>query len=57
MQAQVNNCAKVDSLPNFNFFTWFFVLPGLLLVLLSVVGPFFGRRGPVLIPVDRTTVA
>jgi hypothetical protein len=44
MQAQVNNYAKVDSLPNFNLFTWFFVLPGLLLVLLSVVGLFFGRR-------------
>lgn len=44
MQAQVNNYAKVDSLPNFNLFTWFFVLPGVLLVLLSAMGLFFGRR-------------
>ena len=44
MQAQVGNYAKVDSLPNFNLFTWFFVLPGVLLVLLAAMGLFFGRR-------------
>ena len=44
MQAQVSNYAKVDSLPNFNLFTWFFVLPGVLLVLLSAMGLFAGRR-------------
>lgn len=35
MQAQVGNYAKVDSLPNFNLFTWFFIAPGILLVLLA----------------------
>ena len=35
MNAQVNNYAKVDSLPNFNLFAWFFIVPGILLVLLA----------------------
>lgn len=35
MQAQVKNYAKVDSLPNFNLFTWFFIVPGILLVALA----------------------
>lgn len=35
MQANVNNYASVNSLPNFNLFTWFFVIPGILLFLLS----------------------
>jgi hypothetical protein len=35
MHAQVANYAKVDSLPNFNLFTWFFVVPGILLAALS----------------------
>ena len=35
MNAQVNNYAKVDSLPNFNLFAWFFIAPGILLVLLA----------------------
>ena len=35
MQGNVGDYAKVDSLPNFNLFTWFFVTPGALLVLLS----------------------
>jgi hypothetical protein len=33
MQAQESNYKSVDSLPNFNLFTWFFVIPGVLLVL------------------------
>lgn len=44
MQAQVGNYAKVDSLPNFNLFTWFFVVPGVLLVLLSGIGLIGGRK-------------
>jgi len=36
MQANVTNYAKVDSLPNFNLFTWFFVVPGALITLLGV---------------------
>lgn len=35
MQGNVNDYASVDSLPNFNLFTWFFVIPGVLLMLLS----------------------
>jgi hypothetical protein len=38
MKAQVGNYAKVDALPNFNLFTWFFIAPGVLLVLLSGFG-------------------
>jgi hypothetical protein len=35
MQANVSDYASVDSLPNFNLFTWFFVIPGALLMLLA----------------------
>jgi hypothetical protein len=35
MQANVSNYAKVDSLPDFRLFTWFFVVPGVLLVALG----------------------
>jgi hypothetical protein len=35
MQANVDNYKQVNSLPSFRLFTWFFVAPGILLVLLS----------------------
>jgi hypothetical protein len=35
MQANVSDFASVDSLPNFRLFTWFFVIPGVLLMLLA----------------------
>ena len=35
MQANVNDYASVDSLPNFRLFTWFFVIPGAMLMLLA----------------------
>jgi hypothetical protein len=35
MQGNVSDYASVDSLPNFNLFTWFFVIPGILLMLLA----------------------
>lgn len=38
MQENVHNYAEIDSLPNFNLFTWFFVIPGVLLVLLAAYG-------------------
>jgi len=38
MKANVTNYAKVDSLPNFNLFTWFFVVPGALIVILALLG-------------------
>ena len=40
MQANVDNYAQVNSLPNFRLFTWFFVVPGALLVLLAGFGLF-----------------
>jgi hypothetical protein len=47
MQANVDNYRQVNSLPDFRLFTWFFVVPGALLVLLAGYGLFgnpFGRR-------------
>lgn len=38
MQGNVADYKSVDSLPNFNLFTWFFVVPGILLVLLAGTG-------------------
>lgn len=35
MQGNVGDYASVDGLPNFNLFTWFFVIPGVLLTLLA----------------------
>ncbi len=43
MQANVGNYASIDSLPNFRLFTWFFVIPGVLLVLLAGI-PLLGTR-------------
>jgi len=49
MQANVDNYRKVNSLPDFRLFTIFFVVPGLLLVLLAGYGLFFaeGRHFPI----------
>ena len=38
MSANVTNYKQVNSLPNFNLFAWFFIIPGILLVLLSGAG-------------------
>jgi hypothetical protein len=38
MQANVDNYAQIDSLPSFRLFTWFFVIPGVLLLLIAVFG-------------------
>jgi hypothetical protein len=38
MQANVQNYNSISSLPNFNLFTWFFVIPGVLLVLIAAWG-------------------
>jgi hypothetical protein len=43
MQANVDNYKQVNSLPSFRLFTWFFVVPGALLLLLSGWGLFGGR--------------
>lgn len=44
MQANVVNYKELAGLPNFRLFTWFFVVPGILLVLLAG-GPLLLRRG------------
>lgn len=44
MQTNVHNYQQIDSLPNFTLFTWFFVIPGALLVLLSLPALVAGRR-------------
>lgn len=38
MQGNVEDFKSVNSLPDFNLFTWFFVVPGILLVLLAGAG-------------------
>ncbi len=43
MQANVSDYKQVNSLPSFRLFTWFFVIPGTLLVLLASFGLFGGR--------------
>jgi hypothetical protein len=50
MQANVTNYQKVDSLPSFRLFTWFFVIPGALLVVFAGVPLLMGMR-----PEARTT--
>ena len=44
MQANVGNYKQVNSLPSFRLFTWFFVVPGALLVLLAAAGLQQGRE-------------
>jgi len=44
MQANVGNYNSVNSLPNFRLFTWFFVLPGLLMFGLSGWGLFLSGQ-------------
>ena len=45
MQANVQNYKSVNELPSFRLFTWFFVIPGILLVLLSGFGLWAEYRG------------
>jgi hypothetical protein len=40
MQANVDNYKQVNSLPDFRLFTWFFVVPGVLLIILAGYGLF-----------------
>ena len=44
MQANTGDFAQVNALPSFRLFTWFFVIPGLLLVLLSGFGLWEARH-------------
>ena len=54
MQANIDNYRQADSLPNMNLFTWFFVVPGAVLVGLGVLG-LFGLRHTVPMPVVPST--
>jgi hypothetical protein len=44
MQGNVNDYESVNALPSFRLFTWFFVIPGVLLVLLSGFGLWYEHR-------------
>ena len=44
MQGNVTDFQSVNSLPSFRLFTWFFVIPGVLLFLLAGFGLFYERR-------------
>jgi hypothetical protein len=44
MQANVDNYKQVNSLPSFRLFTWFFVVPGALLMLLAGTGLAEGHK-------------
>ena len=44
MVEQRVNYDKVASLPDFSMFTWFFGIPGVLLVAFSLIGLFVGRK-------------
>ena len=44
MVEQRVNYDKVASLPDFTMFTWFFVIPGALLVAFALIGLFVGRK-------------
>lgn len=43
MQANVDNYADVNSLPDFRLFAWFFVVPGVLLIVIAGYGLWTGR--------------
>ncbi len=44
MQANVTNYQQVNSLPDFRLFTWFFVIPGVLIALFALLGLGVGTR-------------
>jgi len=44
MQANVSNFAAIDSLPPFGLFMWFFLIPGVLVIVLGLAALFAGRR-------------
>jgi hypothetical protein len=44
MQANVDNYKDVNSLPSFRLFAWFFVIPGVLLMLIAGYGLWTGHR-------------
>lgn len=57
MQGNVGDYGKVSSLPSFDLFTWFFAVPGFLLVLLAGAGLWFGRGERAVVPEPSTASA
>lgn len=57
MQANVSDFQSVNSLPSFRLFTWFFVIPGLLLVLLAGFGLWEEHAGKLTVRGARPTPA
>ena len=55
MEAEVEDYDKVASLPNFTLFTWFFLIPGVLLVALAAFGLFGNRKQNEVVPVVKRT--
>ena len=55
MEAEVENYDKVASLPNFTLFTWFFVVPGVLLVAMAAFALFGNRKQDDVVPVASRT--
>ena len=55
MQANVDNYRQADQLPNMNLFTWFLVVPGIVLVGLGMLGLFVGRKPTVAAAPAATT--
>lgn len=57
MQANQKNYAQISSLPNFNLFTWFFVIPGILLVLLAGASLLSTRRSGIAVAAQAEPAA
>jgi len=57
MQANVDNYEQVSSLPDFRLFAVFFIVPGVLLILLAGVGLFGGRTAELFHQHARPTTA
>ena len=57
MEAEVENYDKVASLPDFTLFTWFFLIPGVLLVAMAAFALFGSRKQddpmPVIAPSEK----
>lgn len=50
MESQVENYDQIASLPDFRLFTWFFVIPGVLLVAMAAFGLFGNRKQKDVVP-------
>ena len=55
MSDNVENFEAVDALPDFPLFPWFFVIPGVLLVVLAVIARPEGSRPDTIDPNTRSS--